>query len=112
MKDWLFPAHSVSEDIVQALIDWCRETAGLCRRPFGIDGFDLTIAAGKPERVLSRVCYDRLKPIAFYETTLSARIIGLLAVVEREFRIGEDVRLSAALFSWGDAAHAALPPTT
>jgi hypothetical protein len=108
----LFPAHSVSKDIIQALIDWCRETAGQCRRPFGIDAFDLAVAVGKPERAISSVSYDRLKPIAFYETSLSARLDGLLAVVEREFHVGEDVRLSAALFSWGDAAHAALPPKT
>ena len=49
--------------------------------------------------------------MAFYETAVSGRLVGLLYSIEREFRPGEDVRVSASLFSWGDAAHAALPAT-
>jgi hypothetical protein len=86
----------------EALLDWCREVIGACRRPFGIDQFDLALAytdaAGEPASRLYR-----LRPIDLYQGSLLEELMALAALTE------PPRRLAAALFSWGDAAHEALP---
>lgn len=91
--------HSAMEPI----LDWCRSVAGRCRRPFGIDNFDLALAfrhgndsppTSMMYRITARDLYDdsiidQLKVFLFNQPAQPAYVV-------------------AALFSWGDAAHAAL----
>jgi hypothetical protein len=87
-----------------AVLDWCREIIGRCRRPFGIDHFDLALAlrpagSGPP---ISRLF--RLRPADLYCETATAQMSAFL--------LGNGsppARIAAALFSWGDAADRAIP---
>jgi hypothetical protein len=94
---------------VEAVLAWCRETLGACRRPWGIDYFDLTIACSGPDsRSLRSARFMRVRPIDLYQDSdvagqIAALLIGAAATG------GEQLRIAASLFSWGDATHAALP---
>ncbi len=84
---------------------WCRETLAGCRRPWGIAQFDLTVRlsapAGGPEPVAR---WRRLEPTALWNTDGLHRY---LAELFRDHQPDHAVYVSAALFSWGEATHAA-----
>jgi hypothetical protein len=62
---------------------------------------------GGDKRVRS-IAFDRLRPIDLYQETFPERLASMLASELSEIRTST-LRVSAALFSWGEAAHAALP---
>jgi hypothetical protein len=75
---------------------WCRDTLAGCRRPHGVALFDLTVTwpGGKTDLAM-------LEPSMLYgEAELISRLRGLLPEGLSE--------VSATLFSWGDAAFAAM----
>ena len=45
-QDWLFEDYDPEEPqtLVENVIEWCKRTLAECRRPYGINSFDLTIA--------------------------------------------------------------------
>ncbi|MGH2609481.1 MAG: hypothetical protein ACRDHF_10370 [Tepidiformaceae bacterium] len=94
---------SVSGDITQ----WCRDTLSLCRRPLGIDQFDLTLTvsgAGRPQT--HRMAF--LRPSQLYE---DAAVPGSLAAALGALVLASEtgtVSVVAALLSWGDIAHATM----
>jgi hypothetical protein len=89
-------------------LQWCRETVGGCRRPWGIDHFDLVVAVrdGTQPRTIE---FKRLRPFDLYhDGDAVARLHRFLAPLTHPAAAGLPV--AVALFSWGDAVHAALPP--
>jgi hypothetical protein len=96
---------------VESVLGWCRETLGRCRRPWGIDYFDLTIACSGPDALPVRSArFTRMRPIDLYQDgDIAAQIAALL--IGAAAAGGEQLRIAASLFSWGDATHAALPAT-
>lgn len=81
-----------------------------CRRPFGIDYFDLRVTLG--DGAYGSLSIQELRPTALYATTLEERIHEFL---ERRLSLraqsAPPLKVSTALFSWGDAANEALPAT-
>lgn len=95
---------SVPADITQ----WCRDTLARCRRPLGIDHFDLTLtvsgAAGRPQT--HRLAF--LRPSQLYEDAAGP---GSLAAALGSLVLASEtgtVEVVAALLSWGDIAHATM----
>jgi hypothetical protein len=86
---------------IEPILAWCREVLASCRRPWGIDHFDLVLswrhADYEPPR---RARLRGLRPADLYGPDhLAARLMALLGGAEA-------VHVAAGLFSWGDAAHA------
>lgn len=100
---------------IEAILAWCRETLGRCRRPWGIDYFDLALSLSPVGAQQTRsVRLRELRPAALYDGELAERFAPFLA--ESFQPSGSDaggpppsVTVAAGLFSWGDAAYAALP---
>jgi hypothetical protein len=96
-------AESLSREITQ----WCRDTLARCRRPNGIDHFDLTLtidASGTPHT--QRLAF--LRPGQLYDESVVpaalAAALASLATTDPE----STVRVAAALLSWGDLAYASM----
>lgn len=91
------PSHVSAHDV----LTWCRETMAATRRPFGLARFDLAIAAASASMSRGNLSLPRLAPSDLYPGD------ALLAEVERFLHDhGPVTHVAAALFSWGDAAHA------
>lgn len=91
------PMHVTAHDV----LTWCRETMAATRRPFGLARFDLAIAAASASMARGNLSLPRLAPSDLYPGDV------LLAEVERFLHDhGPVTHVAAALFSWGDAAHA------
>ncbi|MEX0782747.1 MAG: hypothetical protein WD557_08860 [Dehalococcoidia bacterium] len=96
-------AETLARDVTQ----WCRDTVARCRRPNGIDHFDLTLtfhSTGGPRT--QRLAF--LRPGQLYdESVVPAALSAALAA----FAVGDPettVRVAAALLSWGDVAFASM----
>jgi hypothetical protein len=97
--------HGLAESVML----WARQTLAGCRRPYGIDHFDLTLAfRGESNAKIRSLAFDRLRPMDLYEEWFPERLASLIA---KELAGARESALSvsAALFSWGEAAHLALP---
>jgi len=91
------PTHISAHDV----LGWCRETMAATRRPFGLARFDLAIAAASASVGRGSLSLPRLAPTDLYPGD------ALVAEVERFLHDhGPVTHVAAALFSWGDAAHA------
>jgi hypothetical protein len=86
----------------QMIVDWCRQTMGAARRPWGINHFDLTIVARGEPGALRRQ-FTRLDPATLYDGAFLALMAHLLA----DMADGE-LNLAVALCSWGDLAYEVL----
>jgi hypothetical protein len=93
--------------LVDSIVAWARHALAGGRRPYGIDQFDLTLALGSGAggRV-RRLAFDRLRPMDLYQESFPERLASSLAREAGGLRV---LSVSAALFSWGEAAHRALP---
>ena len=89
------------------VLEWCRHTLALCRRPLGIDHFDLTltIEGDGPSRT-HRMGF--LRPGQLYdESGLPVALDQVFSNVPSE---GDgSIRVVAALLSWGDVAFVSMP---
>lgn len=109
-QDWHLEAGDTKDltGLVEALVSWCKGTLSTCRRPYGIDLFDLIIAFRTEHEARPRSFrLDRLRPIELYQDSLPQALIDRLSGSIN--RIPSHLYVSAGLFSWGDAAHEALP---
>jgi hypothetical protein len=116
LHEWhVAPGFAAGADaLLESIIEWCRATLGATRRPWGINEFDLAIAVARDGDPSPRsLSLQRLSPAALY-----GELEGPGAVLEAVRRLldqregepgGAIVHVAIALFSWGDAAHAALP---
>jgi hypothetical protein len=109
-KDWHTDAFKPSalEGLVESMVEWCRGAMAGCRRPYGIDFFDLIVTYrldedGKPRSFR----LNRLEPMSLYQELLPAQLLERFKhalTIEQPLK----VHVSAAFFSWGDAAYKAL----
>ena len=105
--EWHRPSGNF-EGLSADVVEWCRHTLALCRRPMGIDHFDLTltIEGHGPSRT-HRMGF--LRPGQLYDDA------GLPVALENVFTMlgdeGADspVKVVAALLSWGDVAYVSMP---
>jgi hypothetical protein len=108
LQDWQIEDFDPDQPhgLVENVVDWCRRTVAESRRPYGINSFDLTLAfrVGEDNKIRS-VNFQRLQPMELYDDSFAARLLETLGI-----HIGSPapLRISAGLFSWGDAAHQAL----
>lgn len=108
IHEWQLLEQS-GESPADELLNWCRATLGTCRRPFGIDHFDVSIAVAVGGVAVQSLQYDKRRPQELYgDSSLIADIYSTIAASIADAGSGA-VHIAAALFSWGDAAHAALP---
>jgi len=113
LREWCDEQQDAS--LIEVILSWCRETLGGCRRPWGIDQFDLTLACTTPSgEPVRRLSLRRLRITDLYHGDRLAGDLRTLLFGDREQGESDDRRgvvlhVAAALFSWGDAAHAALP---
>jgi hypothetical protein len=106
LEEWHVPADDATS-AGDYVLSWCREVVANCRRPFGIDHFDLAVACRpaadssvQTERFLS------LRPADLYSGRVATKL-GLL--LQNARRTSGDMIIAAAVFSWGEAAHHSLP---
>lgn len=89
------------------VLEWCREVVANCRRPFGIDSFDLAIACRHAdESSVQSERFPSLHPLDLYNGGLATKLAALLQNTRRN---SCDMIIAAAVFSWGEAAHQSLP---
>jgi hypothetical protein len=102
---------SALEGLVDSMIAWCRGTMAQSRRPYGIDLFDLIVSYrfekdGKPRSFR----LNKVPAMDLYQDLLPTNLLERLAhAMTPEQPV--TVYISAAVFSWGDAADKALPAT-
>jgi hypothetical protein len=116
LRDWQLSANrlgsSEADRLAGEIVDWCRTTIGSCRRPWGIDHFDLTLAVSAPGVTPAQTSsFRELRPLDLYaDTRLAQQLIDCLrSRVAAGEALESEIQVAGALFSWGDAAHAALP---
>jgi hypothetical protein len=93
-----------SEDVVQQILDWVRESMSLMRRPYGIDHVALALACRDGSgNVLSSSSLGVIRPASFYGEDGRNRIAGFLSDVRF---VGErkPAQVAGALLSLGDLA--------
>jgi hypothetical protein len=99
---------SGDDSLAHSIVEWCREVAARCRRPWGIDYFDLALAAHDTNGGVRSHRVLRLRPMDFYNETILRHLASVLPHRRAESD-SSPLRIAVALFSWGDAAHHALP---
>lgn len=108
LQDWHVDHFDPDEGhgVVENIVDWCKRTVAGCRRPYGINSFDLMLAfrVGNEEAVRS-LSFLRMKPIELYDGSFAMRLLDALGL---HVASPAPLRLSAGFFSWGEAAHLAL----
>jgi hypothetical protein len=87
-----------------AVLDWCRETMGQMRRPYGLDYVTLALAVlGPDNEELARASFGVLRPSDFYnDGPAPKRLQELLSQWRSEGHLRSSQSLSAVMFSWGD----------
>jgi hypothetical protein len=108
-NDWHLQVGEIDDlvDLVEGLLSWCKLTLGVCRRPYGIDLFDLIVAFRTQNETRARsFAMDGLRPIELYEEDLPRRMLAQLSRALPE--TPSTLYVSAGFFSWGDAAHESL----
>jgi hypothetical protein len=102
VQEWHF-GHESLEEAAETISSWLRETAGTCRRPWGIASFDLALATCDGQDVVRSTRLKQLHPSEFYAPGFAARLWAAVAPAHPGHW-----QASVALFSWGDAVYAAV----
>lgn len=112
MQDWEIEDFNPEEPhtLVENVIDWCKRTVAECRRPYGINSFDLTLAyrLGGDSDVRS-LSFKRMRPMELYDDSFANRLLEVFGLQTAK---AVPLRVSAGFFSWGEAAHHALAGKT
>ena len=109
-QDWHLELPDASElhGLVESMVSWCKVTMGSCRRPYGIDLFDLVIAyRSEEDGRTNSFRLEKLRPMELYEEPLPQTLVERLT--QALSHQPSKLYVSAAFFSWGDAADRALP---
>ena len=96
-------------ELIQRILSWCRGIVGNCRRPYGIAQFDLRLDFAVDPRGGRTAMFKAMLPQQLYEDAFAIEVQGI--ATRASSQQGRLLRISAALFSWGDAADSALPKT-
>jgi hypothetical protein len=97
-------AGLVPEKAGQVILDWCRETMGQMRRPYGLDYVTFAIAIlGPQNEEIARASFGVLRPSDFYDDgPAPMRLEAALDAWRSGACFGPATSLSAVMFSWGD----------
>jgi hypothetical protein len=97
-------AGLVPEKAGQVILDWCRETMGQMRRPYGLDYVTFAIAIlGPQNEEIARASFGVLRPSDFYDDgPAPMRLEAALDGWRSGACFGPATSLSAVMFSWGD----------
>lgn len=114
VQDWhLHGLPDGGHHLVESIIEWCRHILGQSRKPWGIDAFDLAIAFRYEDEQVRSQRFLRLRPVDLYQETIAHNLASfLLSSWRSPGQAPRSLRVAAALFCWGDAAHQALPPAS
>lgn len=100
------PESNASADgILESIVQWCKETVGETRRPCGIGEFDLVLALRRDDSETHSLSLKHMTPGELYTP---AGLVDQLRHFLEMHSVDAIAQVSIALFSWGDAAHAAL----
>jgi len=88
----------------QAILNWCRETMGQMRRPYGLDYVTFAIAIlGPQNEEIARASFGVLRPSDFYnDGPAPMRLEEMIDQWRSQACFREASSLSAVIFSWGD----------
>ena len=92
------------EKASQVILDWCRETMGQMRRPYGLDYVTFAIAIlGPQNEEIARASFGVLRPSDFYnDGPAPMRLEDVIDQWRSQACFREASSLSAVMFSWGD----------
>ena len=109
---WVLPSvplNPVQLNILgERVTSWVEEEMGSMRRPYGIDHVALGMACA-PERgsALASASFGLFRPRQYYEVGgTREEVVEFVSSLEDMGAVGDELRLAAALFSWGDLARA------
>ncbi|MPZ98763.1 MAG: hypothetical protein GEU80_05370 [Dehalococcoidia bacterium] len=113
--EWLLDGALDEADLDQLaaeMVAWCRERIASARRPYGIDQLSLAVACAEPGRQpFASTTFGVFRPLEFYaDGGVAERLrqfVSSLRITDLNRR-GAEVRVAAALFSWGDVARATI----
>lgn len=115
-KEWILDDLPVTNAHLTALAteiaEWCVETMGSTRRPYGIDQMAMALAGAHPGREpLTTATLKVFRPLEFYQPggqceQITEFVAGL--DLARVNAVQAPLRVAATLFSWGDIARSAL----
>ena len=99
-------ASGPDREFIESIIDWCKDALAGCRRPYGVDQFDLVLSFRANDRT-SSLRFNKLRPLQLYDEGFSEEVRKVLL---RKFSQADAliVDVKAGVFSWGNALHAAL----
>lgn len=104
------------DQLVEDVVEWCRDRIASIRRPYGIDQLALALACATPGGdPLASKTFGVFRPVDFYsDEGIGDRVEAFLREVPVEelnaqLEAGASgIRFAAALFSWGDVAREAM----
>lgn len=103
---WRIEPEARAETIAEQLLDWCRNTAGEMRRPYGLDHMSLAITCLTGDgSEAARANLGVLRPGDLYGTGGAASSLQTALNIWADqgvFENGDALTLSAVLYSWGD----------
>ncbi len=95
------------------ILEWCHESLGCMRKPYGLDCVTLALAVfGPGNREIAAQDLGVLRPQDFYaDGDVAVRLRELIGLWSEEGALAspEPRKLSALLFSWGDLVREMLP---
>src|SRR5688500_15113957 len=104
-RDWTFNEAGTDQDhVASQVIAWCQAALAECRRPWGVNRFDLAIALRTGESQNSeRLTFTHADPKSLYDGSIHESLSTWLAA-----RPARPLYMAGAFFSWGEAAFAAV----
>jgi hypothetical protein len=108
-ETWALNPQTDSHHFVESFQEWCKDTIALCRRPFGINHFDLVLTVNDSRRQLGSLSLEKVRPLLLYAGDFPDQVSKTLSDALHALADEPEVQVSATIFSWGDAADAALP---
>lgn len=92
------------EKASHAILNWCRETMGQMRRPYGLDYVTFAVAIlGPQNEEIARASFGVLRPSDFYnDGPAPMRLEEMIDQWRSQACFRSASSLSAVMFSWGD----------
>lgn len=93
-----------SDKALKAVLDWCRETMAVMRRPYGIDHVTFAVSLlDDDNQEVDRAGFGVLRPADFYrDGTAVSQLEEVFSGWQSKGLLSRARRLSAVMFSWGD----------
>jgi hypothetical protein len=93
-ESWVLEDGTDPSHLAETLLHWSKETVATCKRPFGIDYFDLVLSVGHSGQCLVTVSLEKLRPLMLYAGDLGEQLGGVLSQTRGE-ETGRQLQVSA-----------------